>query len=110
MEIEKQFFQKYMFNQGVELASEDMLSVAEEYAKEAVKEKMVLFVIGDREDLIPNEKEFRIYLKDYLASINKTEEEFKETFYFSIFDYAVNSDWVSEYVLNEVKSFLMDLE
>ena len=82
--------------------------MAEDYAKEAVKQKMILYAIAYENDLVPNEKEMREYINTTLDENGQTEEDYMDTYSLSSFDYAMENDWISEYVYDKVKALILE--
>lgn len=108
IEKEKTFFKSYAVGINYDGTAEKVEELAEDYAKEAVKQKMILYAIAYENDLVPNEKEMREYINTTLDENGQTEEDYMDTYSLSSFDYAMENDWISEYVYDKVKALILE--
>lgn len=101
------FYSSYGSQLPSDITSEELDSLCDEYAKESVKQKMVLYSIAKAENLLPTVKEYKAELESYLAEMDFTPESFEATYSMTIYDYAISNEWIGDYLYGEVAALLM---
>ncbi|MBR4411006.1 MAG: hypothetical protein IKT31_06775 [Firmicutes bacterium] len=104
------FYSSYSAQLPADAEQAEVEKLCEEFAKESVKQKLVLYAIAEAEDLVPTVKEYKAELNEYLAEMDFTEETFEETYSVSIYEYAIANDWISDYLYGEAAELLMGEE
>lgn len=109
LDSEEDYFYGYMNYLGYSEADNDYGDAAAEYAKEAVKQKLVLYQIASEQELIPTEDEFREYATAEIESNGYNEESFKETFIYDSYTYGLEYGWIEDYLNDAVKKVILKL-
>ena len=104
---EAMYFQGYVFNYGYQTETDDLETLSQEYAQDAVKMKMILYKIAEDNDLLPTEKEFREYCKEEIGSKGYDEDSFEKTFYTTAYEYGLKNGWAEEYLNAEIRKLVM---
>ena len=104
------FYSSYGAQLPTDADQAEVEKLCEEFAKESVKQKLVLYAIAEAEDLVPTVKEYKAELNEYLAELDFTEESFEETYSVSIYEYAIANDWIGDYLYGEAAELLMGEE
>lgn len=107
LDSEEDYFYGYMNYLGYSEADNDYSEAATEYAKEAVKHKLVLYHIASELELIPTEDEFRDYATAEIESNGYNEESFKETFIYDSYTYGLEYGWIEDYLNDAVKKVIL---
>lgn len=113
----KKYYTDYATNSGMELNdfltqmgmdAEGFDSMAEENAKNSVKQELVLHAIKQAEDLDIKAAGYNEYLKEMLEASGLTEESFKEQYGQTVAEYANENGMFSSYLYREVMNKVME--
>lgn len=101
------FYSSYGAQLPADVDQAKVETLCEEFAKESVKQKLVLYAIAEAEDLIPTVNAYKKELDAYLEELELTEESFEETYSVSVYEYAIANEWIGDYLYGEVAELLM---
>ena len=101
------FYSSYGAQLPADADQAEVEKLCEEFAKESVKQKLVLYAIAEAEDLIPTVNAYKKELDAYLEELELTEESFEETYSVSVYEYAIANEWIGDYLYGEVAELLM---
>lgn len=109
IDAEVEYFQGYVNYAGYSSMDLDFEQLGNEYAEDAVKQKLVLYKISEDNDLIPTEKEFQAYATAQIESKGYDEESFKSVFVYDSYEYGIKFGWLEDYLNEQVKKLIMGL-
>ena len=109
LDAEVEYFQGYINYSGYASLDLDFEQLGEEYAKDAVKQKLVLYKISTDNDLIPTEKEFQAYATAQLESKGYDEDSFEKDFLYDSYTYGIKFGWLEDYLDECVKNLILGL-
>ena len=79
---------------------------AKTYAKNVVKQKLVLYAIADKEKLNISNKDYKDRLEELLKNAGMTKDQFKEQYNMTIDEYAEKNDFKANFLSEKVNDFI----